>query len=471
MREHKQITIEEESANLINCLSLAFKTARFHDINNIAVMKAIHKLLELLNPFLYEQSITLQLMGDNFYVNENRVRYTSEYLANFDFIMEEFTKLRIGTLTFANNLQEENVKILISSVLNAEESENPFETLFEALKPVDNIAISEMEEVKRDITDFEKKRIIKRSYSNAVSIMKGVTDKIKSRERVNLARSKRVIGTIVDHIVEVEFQSTLLGMTTIKDHDEYTYFHSVNVSILAIALGNKIGLPRKVLADIGLAALFHDIGKVDIPLEVLNKPAKFSDEEWGIMKQHPWSGAAKIFQFRGVNDASIAIAISAFEHHMNDDLSGYPKVESAFKLDLFSRIIAIADRYDAITSSRVYDRAARSPDEALSIMHGRGGSELDHVLLKMFIQMVGVYPIGCLVMLNTSEMGLVLENNKTPEFINRPRVLLIADSVGEKIESTEIDLMEKDESGNYRKNITKTLDANQYGINLSEYLL
>jgi HD-GYP domain-containing protein (c-di-GMP phosphodiesterase class II) len=385
--------------------------------------------------------------------------------------MEEFTKLGVGTLIFQDCIHDEDIKLLITSILRADDSETPFEEIFEALEAADNITIKKFDEAKKDISDFEKKRLIKKSYSNAVSIMKGIADKMKSRERVNLSRSKRVIGTIVDHIVEKELQSTLMGMTTIKDYDEYTYYHSVNVSILAIALGNKIGLPRKALADLGLAALFHDIGKVEIPLEILNKPAKFSDEEWIIMKQHPWLGAAKIFQLRGVNDASIAIAISAFEHHMNNDLSGYPEVESAFKLDLFSRIIAIADRYDAITSSRVYARTAHPPDDALSIMHGLSGRELDAVLLKLFIQMVGVYPIGCLVMLNTNEMGLVLENNAHPDFINRPRVLLIADSTGEKIACTEIDLMEKEENGNFRRNITKTLDSTQYGINLSEYLL
>jgi HD-GYP domain-containing protein (c-di-GMP phosphodiesterase class II) len=301
--------------------------------------------------------------------------------------------------------------------------------------------------------------------------MKGVTDKIKTNERINLARSKRVIGSIVDHIVEQECQSTLLGMTAIKDYDEYTYFHSVNVSILSMALGNKIGLPRKALADLGLAALFHDLGKVDIPIEVLNKPSTLSDEDWTVIKQHPWLGAAKILQFKGVNTSSMNIAIAAFEHHINTDLSGYPAVETSFDLELFSKIISIADRYDAITSSRIYSRTAHSPTDALSIMYNHDRKELDTPLMKMFIQMIGVYPIGCLVVLDTHELGLVLENNKDPEFIDRPRVLLIADSAGNKIESREVDLTEKDESGSYLRSADRTLISAQYGIDLSEYLL
>lgn len=471
MRESKKIILEEESANVINCLALVLKTAQIHDINNIAVVKAIHKLIEILNALLPEERVTLQLMGEHFYVNENRVRHAVEHISNFDFILEEFKKIGVGSVIFEDTLEERDIKVLISAVLKAGSSATPFETLLDEMETVDNLTIKEAFEIKKDISEFDKKRIIRKSYSNAVSIMKGVTEKIKTKDKINLARSKRVIGSIVDHIVEQEYQSTLVGMTTIKDYDEYTYFHSVNVSILSIALGNKIGLRRKVLAELGLAALFHDIGKVDIPLEVLNKPSKLTDADWAIMKQHPWLGTAKILQFKGVNTSSINIAISAFEHHINNDLSGYPKIETAFHLDLFSKIIAIADRYDAITSSRVYARTAHSAADALSIMYSIRGSELDTTLLKMFIQMIGVYPIGCLVVLDTNELGLVLDNNRDPEFIDRPRVLLIADSTGNKIESTEVDLTEKDESGSFMRSVASTLDSAQYGIDLSEHLL
>jgi len=470
MRDSKKIILEEESANIINCLALVLKTAQIHDINNIAVVKAIHKLIELLNIILSEERITLQLMGENFYVNERRVRHTVEHMSNFDFILEEFKKIGVGSILFEDTLEERDIKVLISAVVKAGSSATPFETLLDEMEQVDNLTIKEAIEIKDDISEFEKKRLIKKSYSNAVSIMKGVSETAKSNERINLARSKRVIGSIVDHIVEQECQSTLIGMTAIKDYDEYTYFHSVNVSILSMALGNKIGLPRKILADLGLAALFHDLGKVDIPIEVLNKPSKLSDDDWTVMRQHPWLGTAKILQFKGVNTSSINIAISAFEHHINNDLSGYPHVETAFDLELFSKIISIADRYDAITSSRIYSRTAHTPTEALSIMYNDYGNELDMPLLKMFIQMVGVYPIGCLVVLDTNELGLVLDNNRDPQFIDRPCVLLIADSAGNKIESTEVDLTDKDESGAFVRSVARTLVSAQYGIDLSEYL-
>ena len=136
-----------------------------------------------------------------------------------------------------------------------------------------------------------------------------------------------------------------------------------------------------------------------------------------------------------------------------------------------SKIIAIADRYDAMTSSRVYSRMPKSPIEALNIMFESSNKELDPCLLKFFIHMIGKYPVGCLVMLDSNELGIVTRNNADPEFAERPKVLIITDSSGMRVENTVVDLMEKDEDGNFRKCILKTLDPNKYFINLSEYLL
>ena len=140
-------------------------------------------------------------------------------------------------------------------------------------------------------------------------------------------------------------------------------------------------------------------------------------------------------------------------------------------LEFYSNIIAIVDRYDAMTSSRVYSRMAIPPEKTLGLLLKDSGKKLDPHLLKIFIKMIGVYPVGCLVMLSTNELGLVYENNSSPDFIDRPKVLIITDSSGMKVKGAVVDLMEKDKEGNFMLGITKTLDPNKYGINLSEYLL
>jgi hypothetical protein len=154
---------------------------------------------------------------------------------------------------------------------------------------------------------------------------------------------------------------------------------------------------------------------------------------------------------------------------MNFDLSGYPKTVKPLELDFFSRIISLADQYDAMTSSRVYSRIPMAPDKALSIMMERAGSQLDPLLFKFFTNMVGVFPIGTLVMLNTKELGLVYESNQL--FAARPRVMIIIDSKGGRVKGYIVDLTEKDDKDEYIRTITKTMDPNKYKINLAEYLL
>jgi HD-GYP domain-containing protein (c-di-GMP phosphodiesterase class II) len=313
----------------------------------------------------------------------------------------------------------------------------------------------------------DTRKIVKKAYYNAVSFTKGVMTKIKAGEKVTIKKAKRVVESMVDHILEEE--KLLLGMTAIKDYDEYTYHHSVNVSILSIALGQRLGLSKKMLTELGLVALFHDIGKIEIPAEILNKVTNFNDDEWKVIKKHPAWGVKALLKLKGMEHSSIRSAIVAFEHHMNYDLSGYPKVRNYPELDFYSRLVSLADQYDAMTSSRVYSRIPLAPDKALSIMMERSTTQLDPLLFKFFINMVGVFPIGTLVMLDTKELGLVYESEVI--FADRPRVLIIIDQKGQSVHGPVVNLTEKDESGKYLRSIIKTLDPNKYKINLAEYLL
>lgn len=454
--------------DLINCLAVLIKTSQIHHLNNIAVINAIKKVLTILNSFLSEGTVILELVGEFFHVNGNRIRYSMDYIFNYDFLIREFKKRELGTIVFEDILQEDDFKALLTALMSTGSSETPFETLFEAFEKIQNISIKKLRKIKDDDIELDRKKIIKKTYFNAVLLTKDISNKISLGEKISLKKAKRVMETIVDQIIEEE--SMLIGMTTIKDYDEYTYHHSVNVSILSIALGQRIGLTRKVLTELGLSALLHDIGKIEVPKEILNKPIEFTEEDWKTIMKHPVWGAHAILKMKGIDTSSMSAFISAFEHHLNYDLSGYPRLKNRVTQSLFSRIIALADQYDAMTSSRVYSRIPVPPDKALSIIIDRSGTQLDPYLLKVFINMVGIYPLGSLVMLDTNELGLVFDSNTNPDFIDRPRLFILVDSEGKRTKNM-VDLMEKDKEGNFKRNIVKTLDPNQYKINLAEYLL
>lgn len=456
-----------EDREIINSLAVIIKTTHIHQPDNIAVVNAIKKFFSVLSPLLTEKSVKFELIGEFFYLDSNRIKYSVDSVLNYDFLVREFKKRELGSIIFEDNLQEKDIRTFLTALISTD-SGSSFETLYTALEEIESITIEKLKKTGQGESKLSRKKAIKKTYFSAVFLTKEIATKIKSGEKVNLKKTKRVMETIIDQLIEEE--QTLIGMTTIKDYDEYTYNHSVNVSIFSLVLGHKLGLSRKVLSELGLAALLHDIGKIEVPKEILNKPTEFTEEEWVIMRKHPVWGAWAVLKIKGIDTFSMCAAISAFEHHLNYNLSGYPKIKNERRLSLFSRIISIADQYDAMTSSRVYSRIPVPPDKALSMMLDRSGTQLDPHLLDVFINVVGIYPIGSLVMLDTNELGMVFENNPDPDFINRPRVLLIVDTKGEKINMT-VDLMEKDQDGNFTRNIIKTLDPNQYGINLAEYLL
>jgi putative nucleotidyltransferase with HDIG domain len=453
--------------DIVNHLSAALRSSQIHDPNNEAVTTIIDKFIVMINSLVEtERVVALQLRGEFFYLNDYRIRYSLDYLLNFDFLVRECKKRELGSIIFREKISTEDVRSFARAFIAATFSQDPFRTIEEKTADLNNISVEKLKKIVED-GSLEPRKMVKKTYFNAVSFTKGVINKIKSGEKVNIKKAKRVVETMVDQILEQE--QLLLGMTAIKDYDEYTYHHSVNVSILSIALGQRLGLSRKMLTELGIVALFHDIGKMEVPNEVLNKETNFTDDEWKLIRKHPAWGVKALLKLKKLDPITIKSAIVAFEHHMHYDLSGYPRIRKTIELDFSSRIVCLADQYDAMTSSRVYSRVPMSPDKALSIMMERSGSQLDPLLFKFFINMVGVFPIGTLVMLNTKELGLVYESNQL--FAARPRVMVIVDNKGARVKGAVVDLTEKDNQGDYMRTIVKTMDPNKYKINLAEYLL
>ena len=452
--------------NLINHLAVVFRSAEVHHVKNIAVGKAVNGFVSTVSEFIkHEGDFILELRGDFFFVNEFRIRYSSEVMVNFNYLVRLFRTIEVGTVIVKSGVGVNEIVDLTEVFINAAEG-SPFDTIHQKISHLSSIDVYKLKKIdEEDLLDARK--MVKKSYFKAVSFTQGVMNKIQQGEKISLKKSKRMIVSLVDRIIDQE--QFLIGMTSIKNYDEYTYHHSVNVSILSVALGQRLGLNMRQLTVLGMVALFHDIGKLEIPNSILNKRGKLNDEEWQVIRKHPTEGVRLLLKMKYVDFISIRSAIVAFEHHMFYNNTGYPKVKKTFPLDLFSRIVSLADQYDAMTSARVYSRVAMSPDKALNLMIKQAGNQLDPLLLKFFINMVGVYPIGTLVVLDSKELGLVYETN--PGFIDRPRILIIADNKGNPVDAFPYDLAEKNDDGGYQKIIIKTLDASKWNINLAEYLL
>jgi HD-GYP domain-containing protein (c-di-GMP phosphodiesterase class II) len=310
---------------------------------------------------------------------------------------------------------------------------------------------------------------IKAGKKKASEVFKDAIDTVKEMAHVlhygqlsSIRKVNSVIQSMVDNILDN--RDALVGMTNLKMYDEYTFAHSVNTSILASSLGTFLSFDKPQIAALGMAALMHDIGKVEVPLETINKPGKLNDEEWNQVKRHPVEGALLLVDIPGVSRLAM---VTAFEHHQHGGARGYPQVRLQYERHPFSQIVAIADAYEALTAARVYYSSQMPPDQAIRILIKNRGITSDPVLLKAFINMVGIFPIGTLLKLDTGEVGLVMHQTRD---LMRPRVLILNRFDGSERETgQEISLLETT-GGRYRRSPVGTIDPNTTKINLKQYL-
>lgn len=255
-----------------------------------------------------------------------------------------------------------------------------------------------------------------------------------------------------------------LWLSQLKNKDEYTAQHSLNVCVLSVVLGRHIGLSEHSLNNLGLCGMMHDVGKMLVPLEILNKPGRLEDDEMRIMQSHTTLGFELL---KSSKDMYFGASETAHMHHERLDGLGYPRKKPAHELSLYTKIVTIADMYDAITSDRVYQKG-RTHLEATKIMFDMMGLHLEETLVVKFVESLGVYPPGCFVELTNGDIGLVVEINETSRL--RPKVLLILDRERNPVAEKVIDLatMPLDETGSIYT-IRKIAKASSYGINASEY--
>jgi putative nucleotidyltransferase with HDIG domain len=298
---------------------------------------------------------------------------------------------------------------------------------------------------------------------------KQVVDQILEDARlgksIDSSGAKEAVENIIDSVIRN--RDALVCLAQIKNKDEYTALHSLNVSILSVAFGRNLLLPREALQILGIGGLLHDIGKMKISLEILNKPARLTDEEFHQMKKHVHYGTEILgriprFPPKGVQMVG--------QHHERYGGHGYLKGLRGEQLSLFGQIATIVDVYDAITSDRVYRRGVL-PHEAVKRMFEWSPRDFDRSLLENFIKCFGIYPVGSLVEVNHSEVGIVVAANR--EKALKPNVLLIMKKGGEKYSpSRMVELSEKDPSTQQDLwKITNALDAVQEGVSIKSYLL
>ena len=298
----------------------------------------------------------------------------------------------------------------------------------------------------------EELPLARQAYAEAKRTIQQAMQDARMGRAIDLTATGNAVNKMVDSALRNPH--ALSSLSRLKSFDEYTFYHSVNVTILGLAIGRSVGMPRDTLFQLGSGMLLHDIGKMLIPIEILNKPARLEPHEYEIVKQHVLRGVELLSQAGTFPEQAVHPAL---EHHERLDGTGYPFGRKRAQLSQFGLISSVADIYDAITSDRVYHKGMPAV-HALRHLHGLGiERRLELSLVQALAQCLGIYPVGTCVRLSSGEIGVVSRPN--PQQPSQPGLLLVADATGSRYgRPRPLDLAEAHGS------ITAVLDPSKIGI-------
>ena len=453
-----------------------FQIVKIHRSDNQLLIDHVSEFVDAVARACDEEGkIDMQIYRGRFYLDGEKIIHRPDVFNMIKDMTDYLKKRDISGLRFYSSIREQTTASIVGFfewLASAEYMDDPKDWLSNQLVSQGYTWVKVLDESASIFIAHDPglAAIAKVTYSHALTSIKAMGDKLMSQKRVGVHKAKRVIQDMIEILTEDD--SILLGMSTIRDYDDYTYTHSVNVALLSMCLGKRLGLSRLTLERLGLCGLFHDLGKVDLPRELINKKGKLTDDEYDLIKKHSINSVRHIIRLNADHMLKAKIMLPPFEHHLGYDLSGYPKTERSVPVSLLGRILTITDNYDALTSKRSYRQVAISPDRALQMMMEKSGSLFDPVLLKIFINMMGIYPVGTLLLLDRGQMCMVLE---TPESHTSKRpvaVMIHYASEGEFRKGDRIDLRLKDaETGGYRRRIVKALHPEYYGIQPVDFLM
>jgi len=297
---------------------------------------------------------------------------------------------------------------------------------------------------------------IRQLYGNAVAAAE-VAWKSAEDGMPDLPAALQTVEGLADAVAQN--RTALVALTAMRNYDNYTFTHMVNVSILTMGQARALGIDGRLLREFGLSALMHDIGKVRTPKEILNKPDKLTDDEFVIMRRHVVDGAEIL---RRTPEMPILAPVVAFEHHLRMDGTGYPFGAKRATLNLATMLCSISDVYDAMRSQRAYQQAHPS-DRILAVLRRSDGAQFEQNLVRRFVQLLGIYPPGSLVRLSSGEIAVVIRVHAPDPY--RPRVRVVIGADGTKLEVPyDRNLFEPRPETGARDDVAAPLDPAQFQI-------
>jgi putative nucleotidyltransferase with HDIG domain len=445
--------------DLVRRLAAAVRSATLYSSSHPLVQRGVEALAGMCAAITQKaDSIVIGFVGDEVVVNGQRLPKSAAALVGFARDMRE---REIEKITLQRGVTREELRTFIFEVPDRR-SAVPLATRLQQ-KGVSRITIGRLSVEKDDEDPGSGIAAARKIYGTAVETAEQLWQQAKAGDKPDPNAARKIIDSLAK-LVGGD-RTSLLALTALKKYDNYTFTHMVNVSVLSMAQARSLNLEGPLLREFGFAALMHDIGKVHTPQEVLNKPDKLTKEEFDVMQRHVVDGAHIL---RRTPEMPALAPVVAFEHHLRQDLSGYPAGIGHRKLNLCTQIVSIADVYDALRSNRIYRQGLPS-DRIKSIMGKKDDPAFNHKLLRRFINLIGLFPIGTLVRMQSEEIGVVTHEHPTDPF--RPQVKLIRDRAGRQLdEPMLVNTWEQDGRGDYTWAVVEAVDPDEAGVDPLQFM-
>lgn len=460
--------LKANGESLVIHLFAASKTLRLYDAKNRAAQRAMTDVMTPLRTLLEREGrVFIRSANEFLLLNEYRIVVESQHYGPFEYWVAEMKKRGVEAIEFGAAVGVDEVSAFLTEFFKVEAGEDACAEVERRLKAagVETIALTRyvereavLADVHRNVTDVRQDS--NRVYFRTVALMGNVLRTAEEKQVLQVRKAKRLTQQMVD-IIQTD-ESMLLGLASIRDFDAYTFAHCVNVCVLSMLIGDRMRMDKADVARLGLTALMHDIGKTYIPATILNSTGRLTEREWELMKYHTFFGVKELSRGNALREAVDAMFVS-IQHHAQFNGNGYPQRPGGWNLRLFSRIVTVADYYDAMTAYRVYQKEPITPDQALQFILQNAGNIFDPFIAKVFIQAMGLYPVGTIVELGRGEIAVVTRQNTDHRLLHRPIVEVLHTEAG--LAAREIvDLAERDSDGNYVRTITRALHETQVSV-------
>jgi putative nucleotidyltransferase with HDIG domain len=422
----------DRARELVRTLAVAHTNAALYPTTHPLVASSLVELagaVHSLRGFGFE-SVTINIYKGTLFV-ENQV--FPEESVTYRKLIDELLTRGISAVTFTQAITAEEGAALVDLLGEMRIVDIDASRAFLEQRGVIGITVAEtttLDESGNEEKSKQARARARESYDAGIKAMRDVEAQAKLGRVGEVGSLQRVVGGLLDNLLQDP--AAVLGLTAIKGHDDYTLNHAINVCILSLSLGSALGVTPEDLRSLGLAALLYDIGKVRIPEDILSKAGPLTAEEWQMVKHHSEEGADLL---KRIQLADKMPMIVAFEHHQRHDLMGYPEPPQGSEQHLFSKIVAVCDAYDAMTTMRPFRREIR-PDKALAVLMQGRGKAYDPGVTKALVALLGIYPMGAIVTLDDGATAVVYRVNN--DDLLHPRVKVLADAAGRWLEVPEV---------------------------------